>query len=768
MKEIYIKYNPYKLETIITIDGQSVKENSALNIEDKRLQEWIEDLPMLLVDECNVKDFNIKFHGTNWDYDDVLSVVNTATDNGINIHLEHIETKDVADKEQAIEKIFEEIQKGPFDELKQKDVIEAFENARNNRFPISVIATVSAGKSTLINVLLNKILMPSQQRACTAIITEVIDNDKEDFIATVYDKDDELIETCEDITLEKMKQLNKDEQVSRIVIEGDIPFVNTSEMSLELVDTPGTNNARDLGHKAATYRMLNESSKSLVLYILNAAQFGVNDDNELLSFVAENMKIKGKQSKDRFIFVLNKLDEYKNEDDDISQVIEDARKYLADKGIENANIFPASAITALDIRTICKDIEISSLEDIKRLKSESEDDELDEALNRVKNSYKNKKFHFEKYAPLSTSENEKVLSSLLEAKETNNLKAEALIHTGIPSVEQAINVYINKYARTAKIKNIVDTFSKKLESTKSFERTKEEILVEEEKRDEIQNQIIQMQNKLKSGEEAAAFRNIINNMNFDRDIGIAIKNIKEESNRKIRIILDGNSTKMSLREAENKCKEFSKEAENIQAEIEIKLENVINNNITKTAQGLLDKYKEKLKVLSSELKIGDIKIEAFDFVKGESISNVNNLISKISKTESYVKEESKWVKNENKKWYKPWTWFQENGHYTKEVIGEREYIETSELAKRFFAPIQKQILVNLDSAQDYAKKQIEFVKSEFECKFTELDTVLEKKLEELNSYTKDKENAEILVQKTKDKLLWLEKIQSELDSVLEI
>lgn len=45
MREIFIKYNPYRLETSITIDGAAPKQNSRLNFGDRRLQEWIEELP---------------------------------------------------------------------------------------------------------------------------------------------------------------------------------------------------------------------------------------------------------------------------------------------------------------------------------------------------------------------------------------------------------------------------------------------------------------------------------------------------------------------------------------------------------------------------------------------------------------------------------------------------------------------------------------------------------------------------------------------------
>lgn len=42
---------------------------------------------------------------------------------------------------------------------------------------------------------------------------------------------------------------------------------------------------------------------------------------------------------------------------------------------------------------------------------------------------------------------------------------EALIHTGVPSLEAAIKQYVEKYARPAKIRTLVDTFRGRLESS---------------------------------------------------------------------------------------------------------------------------------------------------------------------------------------------------------------------------------------------------------------------------------------------------------------
>lgn len=227
MREIFIKYNPYKVETEVQIDGKKVKSNSALNVDDKRLQEWIEDLPKILVDECNTKSFKIVFQGTILDYEDLTSVAKEAKEKNINIECEHIPAKEVKDKEKAIEQIFRDIQSGPFEELKQPDVKKAFEMASSSDFEVNVVATMSAGKSTLINALLRQKLMPAKQEACTATITKIKDSNLDDFRATVYDKNGELIETHPELTFNIMEGLNGNPVVSNINVEGNIPFVSS-------------------------------------------------------------------------------------------------------------------------------------------------------------------------------------------------------------------------------------------------------------------------------------------------------------------------------------------------------------------------------------------------------------------------------------------------------------------------------------------------------------------------------------------------------------
>lgn len=777
MTDVFIKYNPYRVETTIEIDGEPVQRSSALYVEDRRLQEWVDDLPQNLMDECNTNKFHVTFHGTTLDFEDLQSVLQDANKRGFEFQVsDHIPAKEVADKEKAIDEIFHEIQNGPFAELREPDLLKAFRNAQSSDFPVNVIATMSAGKSTLINALLRKKLMPAKQEACTATITEIKDADGEDFHAIAYDAAGDAIKSVSELSLREMEELNSNPSVSVIKAEGDIPFVNSDDISLVLVDTPGPNNSRDESHKRATQKALSESSKTLVLYILNATQLAVNDDNTLLDEVSESMKVGGKQSRDRFIFVVNKLDDFKPGEDSVAAAIAKVRKYLEDKGIVNANIYPASALTALEVRTILKDMRVVGY-------SEAEHDEMDPEIGRIINNVKkinrSEEHHLEQYAPLPPSVRENIEELIQEAtkktkssdntEKSEGLKELALIHSGVVPVERAIRTYVLKYAKTAKIKNIVDTFAKKLESAGSFERTKQEIASNQNKKDAIVREINAIQEKLNSGLEAKKFKDEIDRISYDAEIKKISEDAIKKAQTKIREQIAGrNGQQWKRYEAENNIRSFERFASELQAQVQVRLEELVSQHVEKNARALLDQYKRKLADLASELSGVDIEIRPFDMVNGDLPSvNVESLLNATTAVERIKIGEHKEKNDERKgflgffKVWKPWS-------VTVSDYENREYIDGGQLAERFFAPFEEQLYSNQRSAVEYAQEQARTIKSVFKKKFEELDRLLDVKLKALQACAEDQKSAEKILKKTQENLAWLESIQNRIQDILDI
>lgn len=762
MKEVYIKYNPYRIETDITVDGKSLAENSHLGESISsgiRLQEWIEELPQNLIDEYNDREFNIKFYGTLLDFEDLTEVFNKYCEQGqLTVKLNRKPAKESQDKEKLIDCVFEKIQNGPFSELRDVDIINAFEHAKSSDFEVCVVATMSAGKSTLINSMLRTKLMPSKQEACTSIITKLKDNDSPHWQAEVYNKENRLIEAHENLSISTMERLNSDENVSVIKATGNIPFVTADDVSLILIDTPGPNNSRDPEHKRVQSEFLNKSSKSLVLYIMEGT-FGTDDDNALLERVAESMSVGGKQSKDRFIFVVNKMDSRNTEDGDTSQTLTRVRTYLKKHGIINPNLFPAAALPALNIRRI-KNGEIV------------DEDTADETELKVKKLNRNENFHFETYASLPASIRGEINRQLSEASINGDLESQALIHTGVVSIEAAIRQYVQKYAKTAKIKNIVDTFIHKLDALNCLENTKKELASRLDQNEGIVKQIELIERKISDVKEAKEFKDSVEQVVLlvDDEAKNVVEEIIMKFQAKIRNKIDelrGKEIEIAL--VEHEVSELAQFARRLEPNFQAELDELIKNNLIKSSQALLKTYRDKLISLTDELEVDSltgISIEPLKFMEGD-ITPIDSFSIEHMVQSKKVENGREWIENTNKKWYKPWTWFQERGYYRKKYKTVK-YIDAGELADEYLSKIQTLIYANGENTIKYATKQSVNILRTFEKEFEKLDNILKEKLNQLKSYATDRTRAEARIQESEERLEWLESIKAEVESILDI
>ncbi len=764
MKKVYLKYNPYNLETVLTVDGMEPADNSrisAQNLQGTRLQEWVEELPGILIDEYNDTNFEVTFHGTLLDFDDLQEVFSEACNSQkLTAKLTRIPAKETSDKEVLIDDVFQKIQNGPFDELRSQDIIDAFEHAKSSDFEVCVVATMSAGKSTLINSMLGSMLMPSKQEACTAIITRIKDVENTNtWQAEVYDKENRLMESHNNLTYQTMERLNSDEKVSTIRINGDIPFVKAEDVSLVLIDTPGPNNSRDPEHKKVQSEFLNKSCKSLVLYIMEGT-FGSDDDNSLLERVASSMKVGGKQSKDRFIFVVNKMDGRNKNDGETGQTLERVRSYLKSHDIVNPNLFPAAALPALNIQMM----QSGTLTD---------DDELDETEMKIRKLNRNEGLHLEKYASLPAGIRGEINNQLQEAKDNGDTAEEALIHTGIPSIEAAIRQYVQKYAKTSKIKNIVDTFTHKLDELKCMDETKRELAQNQEKGKEIAEQLALIRRKIDDGQSAQEFKSSIDNTlkQTQQNVQDVITNIRSKfKNKVVEKSDDLDGDEITLDEVEDEVKRLVRfVVKELEPDFEAELDETIQENLVKVVDSLLTEYRKKLASLTDELDLsvlGNITIDPLRLLSGSLQGNEDISIRKLTQTKK-VEDGQEYVKNTDKKWYKPWTWFQESGYY-RTKYEEVKFVPGKDLAVTFFAPIDKGLAEKAAAAQKHALQQAQNIANSYSKEFARLDDILQEKLAEMQSYVTEQDKAEERIRETSERLAWLENIQKEVESILDI
>ena len=780
MKKVFLKYNPYKLETEITVDGKPLADNSRIGElikskdregNDPRLQDWIEDFPALLVQEYNDRDFEILFHGTLLDYEDVTGAFTDAYHKGLlTAKPERKPAKEISDKEGRIAEVFKEItsENCPFPKLKDAQIKDAFEKAMSDEFEVCVVATMSAGKSTLINAMLGQKLMPSKQEACTAIITKIKDADHNDFCAEVYGKDGSLLETHKKLDYDTMSRLNDDERVSEIRVEGRIPFLaendvsQDKETSLVLIDTPGPNNARNPEHREIQRNMLDKSSKALVLYVMTG-EFGTDDDFRVLDQVAKSMDVRGKQSKDRFIFVVNKLDDRKKEDGETRDTLDRVRVYLKGHGISNPNLFPAAALPALNIHLM------------NNPNFEMNEDDQDETNLKIRKLNRNEKLHFEEMAPLPPSVLGKINSRLVATQKAwtgreNENPEEALIHSGVVSIEAAIRQYVQKYARTAKIKNIVDTFIHRVTELGCEEEAVLAINKSEEERKRIAKDIKTIREKMDSVNEAKHFEKAVNEAvtHACNESEKAFKKITGKYQAKIRNRIDNlRGSELSLDEVDDEVDSLTRFAKKLEPNFADDIQEILTDNLMSTGNTLIEAYKQKIQSLASEIPMESVAGFSLDPIKLISGSFPQSFTAEDLAKEKIIEDGEEWVKNTDKKWYKPWTWFQEKGYY-RIKYKTIQFIAADELAQAFFAPIQDSLLDNVDAAKKYVKEGSKKIAERFNQEFDRLDSVLKTKLAELESLTCDEAKARARAEKARVNKKWLYNIQKKVESILEI
>lgn len=755
MKNVKIKYNPYLITTDITVDGQKPKANSALNVGKKRLQEWVGELPQILLEEYRDSNVHIEFIGTASDFEDIKTAFKDI--DKISATLKLNQTADITDVEEEIDEIFEEIQKGPISELRSPKIVEAFNEAKNSEFEVSVVATMSSGKSTLINALLGRQLMPAANEATTATIVKIVDTtDQEEFSAVVYNKNDEKIEEIRQVTLEDMRRLNSSEKVSKVVLKGKIPFVKSVGMKLVLVDTPGPNNSRDTRHRDMTYKMLANSNKSLVLYVMNGQQLAINDESAFLDYVCDKMKEGGKQGRERFIFAVNKMDAFKPKDegqDCIERALANVKQGLEGRGIYDPNIFPVSAAAALESRI--KDDEPMALEIFKR------------------GIKKYKELHFDEYYQYSNLPQPARLriENFLKIAEEDVV---VQVHTGIVSIEQAIAQYVNKYARTMKIKDLVQSFNGTLKEQGTLAKIQKNIKDGQISKEKLETEIRKINAYIQDGRNAKDRSANIDKINLRNFIETKIKGYMEGTRNKLNRMMTGRSNNVEKSVARNQCSVLEKECQSIASQIKVEIERILQDTYKETISKTIEEYKRHLSKLNLGENMGDLTFSPISLVSG-SLANLSSIVDSNSKSVDegrYVqKTESVFVPSKIK-WYNPFTWFNEGDHYEERHYNEWEskyvtYVDMNEVASDFITPLLKQLREMQNAAINHVNGETERLKEHLKLEFSKIDHVIEEKLKILSKTEADVRNKSNEIAIMEEKFRWLEKIQQRVNNIIE-
>ncbi len=764
MTLIQMKYNPFKVETVLKAESLDfMVETKFDKFQGSRLQAWVEALFPLLVEVLNDNVLKLTFTGTLADFEDIVSASNTYTDQHINseITLNYIPVQETEDKFTELEELVDLMQSGPFPELRDPKIRMNFEKALNSEFEIAVIATMSSGKSTLINSFLGTDLMPSKNEACTAKISRIRNMSNAAGFSAVAHKLETGPEgeeyyvpfkSINEASLQDFDAFNDDPEIAMIEVDGSIPSISSGKMNLVLVDTPGPNNSMDGSHREHTLKVIKSDDKPMVLYVLNATQLRTDDDYALLRTVAEAMAVGGKQSKDRFIFAVNKADVFDPEKGEyLSDALENVRVYLEQQGIQNPNIYPVSAQTAKVIRKAQKEEPLTRQER--------------NALANIDLFLEEETMHLNDYAPLSPYLKNSIKEKIQTAKNEGEKESEALYYTGVPSVEAAINEYLDKYAVTSKITNAVNTFKRIVEQQQFMQNLQDELAENEEARLALAKKMEEIEEQLAQGNKVEEFKKKIRGMSFDTAPyfrGLNKKVIGRDINK---LAEQFRTVKIKKGEADVLLYKMQKEVLIIQDDAVTDLEKIISTSLRDTAKSYLEEYQNYVDGLI-EFDRSDILVSNWNKAITLDTPDIDQLLNDFT----YTKREvigTRTVANENKRWFKPWTWLQSSS-YEEDVYGNVEYVDMNDMKDPFIKPIIESIFENFENAQVFMQGELKRLQAFFIGEIERLDEVMHERVREIKKHTQQTELLEQENELKKQQKQWLESFTIKLENILEL
>ncbi|MBA6350078.1 dynamin family protein [Colwellia sp. BRX8-9] len=753
--KVELTYNPYTVKSEFIINGKDIKEGPLVDLTlNKRLQQWVDKLLEALSHTYNTKEIDLVFNGTLLDSEDVKDAVfiyNKKSAGIINISYNTTD-ETVDDKVTELKALYKEAKEGPFDEFRTEEMEINFNTSLAPEFEVNVIATMSSGKSTVINAMLGKELMPAKNEACTATIAKISDrDDMKSFRAKRIDHQQDMIDDWQDADAKLMEKWNEDANTSVIEIEGNIPAISEKEsIRLVLVDTPGPNNSRDSEHRKATTSAISAKNMSMVLYVLNATQLSTDDDKGLLNLIRDAMMAGGREAQDRFIFIANKIDNFDPEKgESVQNALKNVREYLQYNGIANPIVIPASA----ELTKLIRVAEFEGKDSLTRSQKGNlnnftelfiEEPEMN-MLEHVKSA-------------ISKSTYNKINDKLQAAKNSKNEAKQAEILSGIPIVETLLDNFIAKHAIPAKLKDAVDSFSGVMAKAESMKKLDALIEKDTAEMNNIAERLENFSQEKSNIQQAKEFRDRIKTAKYQ--LSKDSKKSRMHVDNKINDLLDELQSKFDNEIRPSEAKMVFKKAERDCEYLFDTIESILTEDLEKEQMSTLNQFRDDYQKHIAELlektfpSNDDFALKDF-----QSSSMAMPDTTSLLKEATYEKRTQVCVGTERH----GFLWLKKRDVYETKT---EELVDMSGPWNELEVSIREHKQKEITSFSKVAENNFEEAKILLLKQMDAIDNKMDEMLKTIKSAASDKQQKEKILAENKAKQDWYKNFMSKLDAIL--
>lgn len=752
MNNIYLEHNPFTVESTFLINGVEPASGCKLSsYKEARLQLWVEslfaELQALLNGETHL---DVVFKGVESDFMDVQDAATKARESGMEINLNWHPVRATEDRLDEINALMEEAKLNPqFNDyiVNNEQVRNDFREAFNNDFNVYVVATMSSGKSTLINAMLGQDLLPAANEATTATIAQIIDDKTtgENFAARRFSSSGEE-ESLPEINADTLKEWNQLTDTQEIELRGNIVAMQPRDhVRLVLTDTPGPNNSQNADHELKTMGFIKDSKRNpLILYVLNGTQLGTNDDKNLLSLVAETMQKGGKQSKDRFIFVVNKMDAFDPENgENVGAALERVKAYLESNGIQNPQVYPVSAHLTRLLRKHPDSLTRKERGDVNTLT----DLFLEEPT-----------MNFPEYMPLTS----RVRRSLEERGFTNVLK-----HSGLPAVEVMIDEYIDKYNVPTRLNRAYAALHRAISLGMKETQLAEQLKKDEKELAMINDEINLLQQRRKKGLDTEAYKERVRREG--KGLPGFIGEIFNKEDKKFRGLIRELANDINA-QGEVDIGRAKIELDNAERKLSFAYKDLITNFESAFVDGqqhIKDELQKEYLEFIAEI-FEEVRMLSLPMLQGlkESMQDISLNLSITERDVKTKEERYNYREVSDSKWYNPFSYFRTRTVYDSRTI---EYVDMNEtwkekrtLIESEFDDFKVSALKKFESDKDkLVKNYLDFIEREFNEKFEELIAALQNQLN-------NKDLREKTISEAREQQRWIIDFKAKLDNTLAI
>lgn len=752
MNSIYIEHNPFTIESTFLINNAQPAAGCKLSsYKEARLQLWVEslfsELQALLNGETQL---DVVFKGVESDFIDVQAAAEKVCENGMDINLSWQPVRATEDRLDEINELMEEARQNPqFNDfiINNEQVGNDFREAFNNDFNVYVVATMSSGKSTLINAMLGQDLLPAANEATTATIAQIIDDKTTggNFAASRISTSGEE-ESLPEINVDTLKLWNQMPDTQEIELRGNIVAMQPRDhVRLVLTDTPGPNNSQDADHELKTMSFIKDSKRNpLILYVLNGTQLGTNDDKNLLGLVAETMQKGGKQSKDRFIFVVNKMDAFDPENgENVGAALERVKEYLASNGINNPQVYPVSAQLTRLLRKHPDSLTRKERGDLTTLT----DLFLEEPT-----------MNFPEYMPLTS----RVRRNLEERGFTNALK-----RSGLPAVEVMIDEYIDKYNVPTRLNRAYAALHRAISLGMKETQLAEQLDKDEKELALINDEINLLQQRRKKGLDTEAYKERVRRegKGLPKFIGERFSIEDKKFRGLLRELTDEISSQGEVDKSRAQI-----ELSNAERKLSFAYKDLVSNFESAFFDGqqyVKDEMQQEYLQFIADIFEGsrELSLPMLQGIK-ESMQDISLNLS-LKQSDVKTKEERYNGRQESdSRWYNPFSWGRTRTVYDYRTV---EYVDMNEtwqekrtLVESAFNDLRASALKKFESDKDkLVKNYLDFIEREFNEKFEAL-------IGSLQAQLNNKELREQTIAEAKEQQDWIINFKAKLDKTLAI